>query len=33
MQEILDQQLAEEAAEAEGGCTMESITNPRRDKK
>lgn len=33
MQEILDQQLAEEAAEAEGGGTMESITNPRRDKK
>lgn len=33
MQEILDQQLAEEAAEAEGGGAMESITNPRRDKK
>lgn len=33
MQEILDQQLAEEAAEAEGGGAIESITNPRRDKK
>lgn len=30
MQEILDQQLAEEAAEAEGGGAMASIANPRR---
>jgi len=30
MQEILDQQLAEEAAEAEGGGAIASITNPRR---
>ncbi|KAK3005332.1 hypothetical protein RJ639_015989 [Escallonia herrerae] len=30
MQEILDQQLAEEAAEAEGGGAMSSIANPRR---
>ncbi|XP_028552109.1 exocyst complex component SEC6-like [Dendrobium catenatum] len=30
MQEILDQQLAEEAAEAEGGGAMASITNSRR---
>uniref|UniRef100_A0A0D6QUE4 Uncharacterized protein n=1 Tax=Araucaria cunninghamii TaxID=56994 RepID=A0A0D6QUE4_ARACU len=30
MQEILDQQLAEEAAEAEGGGAMATITNPRR---
>lgn len=33
MQEILDQQLAEEAAEAEGGGTMASITNARRTAK
>ncbi|XP_020269121.1 exocyst complex component SEC6 isoform X1 [Asparagus officinalis] len=33
MQEILDQQLAEEAAEAEGGGTMASIANPRRSAK
>uniref|UniRef100_A0A1D1YTS5 Exocyst complex component 3 n=2 Tax=Anthurium amnicola TaxID=1678845 RepID=A0A1D1YTS5_9ARAE len=33
MQEILDQQLAEEAAEAEGGGSMASITNPRRSNK
>ncbi|KAL6511711.1 SNARE-binding exocyst subunit S6 [Orobanche gracilis] len=30
MQEILDQQLATEAAEAEGGVAMESLANPRR---
>lgn len=30
MQEILDQQLAEEAAEAEGGGAMAAIANPRR---
>ncbi|KAF7827068.1 exocyst complex component SEC6 [Senna tora] len=30
MQEILDQQIAEEAAEAEGDGAMESIANPRR---
>ncbi|KAL5720429.1 SNARE-binding exocyst subunit S6 [Ranunculus cassubicifolius] len=30
MQEILDQQLAEEAAEAEGGGAIAAITNPRR---
>ncbi|CAN6475838.1 unnamed protein product [Victoria cruziana] len=33
MQEILDQQLAEEAAEAEGGGAMASITNARRSTK
>ncbi|KAL2503771.1 Exocyst complex component SEC6 [Abeliophyllum distichum] len=33
MQEILDQQLAEEAAEAEGGGAMASIANPRRSTK
>ncbi|THU72198.1 hypothetical protein C4D60_Mb04t09570 [Musa balbisiana] len=33
MQEILDQQLAEEAAEAEGVDTMASITNPLRSAK
>lgn len=33
MQEILDQQLAEEAAEAEGGGAMASIANPRRNAK
>lgn len=33
MQEIFDQQLAEEAAEAEGGGSMASITNPRRSNK
>eukprot|EP01018_Ginkgo_biloba_P039554 Gb_09867 [translate_table: standard] len=33
MQEILDQQLAEEAAEAEGGGPMASVTNPRRSTK
>ncbi|KAK1273594.1 hypothetical protein QJS04_geneDACA012155 [Acorus gramineus] len=33
MQETLDQQLAEEAAEAEGGGTMTSITNPHRSAK
>nr|XP_010939564.1 exocyst complex component SEC6 isoform X2 [Elaeis guineensis] len=33
MQEILDQQLAEEAAEAEGGGAIASITNPRRSAK
>ncbi|WOL17149.1 exocyst complex component SEC6 [Canna indica] len=33
MQEILDQQLAEEAAEAEGVDTMASIINPRAAKK
>lgn len=30
MQEILDEQIAEEAAEAEGGGAMANITNPRR---
>lgn len=30
MQEILDQQLAEEAAEAEGDEAMAAIANPRR---
>ncbi|XP_044512056.1 exocyst complex component SEC6-like [Mangifera indica] len=30
MQEILDQQIAEEAAEAEGGDVMATIANPRR---
>ncbi|MQL87918.1 hypothetical protein Taro_020477 [Colocasia esculenta] len=33
MQEILDQQLAEQAAEAEGGGSMANITNPRRSNK
>ncbi|KAK9111125.1 hypothetical protein Scep_018644 [Stephania cephalantha] len=33
MQETIDQQLAEEAAEAEGGDAMASITNPRRSAK
>lgn len=33
MQEILDQQLAEEAAEAEGGGVMATIANPRRNAK
>ncbi|CAI9777987.1 unnamed protein product [Fraxinus pennsylvanica] len=33
MQEILDQQLAEEAAEAEGVGAMASIANPRRSAK
>ncbi|XP_042517884.1 exocyst complex component SEC6 [Macadamia integrifolia] len=33
MQETVDQQLAEEAAEAEGGGAMASITNPRRSAK
>ncbi|KAF6175649.1 hypothetical protein GIB67_022651 [Kingdonia uniflora] len=33
MQEILDQQLAEEAAEAEGGGAMASVANPRRSSK
>ncbi|XP_043716716.1 exocyst complex component SEC6 [Telopea speciosissima] len=33
MQETLDQQLAEEAAEAEGGGAMASVTNPRRSAK
>ncbi|XP_078435357.1 SEC6 [Wolffia australiana] len=33
MQEILDQQLAEEAAEAEGAGSMASIANPRRSNK
>ncbi|XP_065855524.1 exocyst complex component SEC6-like isoform X2 [Euphorbia lathyris] len=30
MQEILDEQLAEEAAEAEGGGAMATVANPRR---
>ena len=30
MQEILDEQLAEEAAEAEGEGVMASVANPRR---
>ena len=30
MQEILDEQIAEEAAEAEGGGAMASVANPRR---
>lgn len=30
MQEILDEQVAEEAAEAEGDGAMASVTNPRR---
>ncbi|KAK4253022.1 hypothetical protein QN277_010859 [Acacia crassicarpa] len=33
MQEILDQQIAEEAAEAEGNGAMESIANPRKTTK
>lgn len=33
MQEILDEQLAEEAAEAEGGGAMAAIANPRRTAK
>ncbi|PIM97573.1 Exocyst complex subunit SEC6 [Handroanthus impetiginosus] len=33
MQEILDQQVATEAAEAEGGGAMESLANPRRNAK
>lgn len=33
MQEILDQQLAEEAAEAEGVDTIAAVTNPRRNAK
>lgn len=33
MQEILDQQLAEEAAEAEGGGSIASVSNPRRTTK
>lgn len=33
MQEILDLQVAEEAAEAEGDEAMASITNPRRNAK
>lgn len=33
MQEVLDQQLAEEAAEAEGGGAMATIVNPRRTSK
>lgn len=33
MQEIFDQQLAEEAAEAEGVGAMDSITNPRQTAK
>ncbi|KAG9455342.1 hypothetical protein H6P81_008246 [Aristolochia fimbriata] len=33
MQEIIDQQLAEEAAEAEGGGAMAQIANPRRSAK
>ncbi|XP_028763953.1 exocyst complex component SEC6 [Neltuma alba] len=33
MQEILDQQIAEEAAEAEGDGVMESIANPRKTAK
>ncbi|OWM65758.1 hypothetical protein CDL15_Pgr015182 [Punica granatum] len=33
MQEILDQQLAEEAAEAEGGGAMATVANPRRTAK
>ncbi|KAL6970867.1 SNARE-binding exocyst subunit S6 [Sarracenia purpurea var. burkii] len=33
MQEVLDQQLAEEAAEAEGGGAMATIANPRRTAK
>ncbi|KAF7144185.1 hypothetical protein RHSIM_Rhsim05G0166700 [Rhododendron simsii] len=33
MQEVLDQQLAEEAAEAEGGGAMATVVNPRRTSK
>jgi hypothetical protein len=33
MQEIIDQQLAEEAAEAEGAGAMATITNQRRTAK
>lgn len=33
MQEILDQQIAEEAAEAEGDGAIEAIANPRRTAK
>ncbi|KAF3447349.1 hypothetical protein FNV43_RR12535 [Rhamnella rubrinervis] len=33
MQEIIDQQIAEEAAEAEGGGAMASVANPRRTAK
>ncbi|XAR48607.1 hypothetical protein NMG60_11031484 [Bertholletia excelsa] len=33
MQEVLDEQLAEEAAEAEGVGVMETIANPRRNAK
>ncbi|XP_052188539.1 exocyst complex component SEC6 [Diospyros lotus] len=33
MQEVLDQQLAEEAAEAEGNGAMETVANPRRNTK
>ena len=33
MQEILDQQLAEEAAEAEGEDAITDIANPRRTAK
>jgi hypothetical protein len=33
MQEILDQQVAEEAAEAEGAGAMATITNQRRTAK
>ncbi|PSS31680.1 Exocyst complex component like [Actinidia chinensis var. chinensis] len=33
MQEILDEQLAEEAAEAEGGGAMATVANPRRTAK
>lgn len=33
MQEIIDEQIATEAAEAEGGDAMESIANPRRNAK
>lgn len=33
MQEILDQQVAEEAAEAEGDDAISAISNPRRNAK
>ncbi|GFS33050.1 similar to SEC6 [Actinidia rufa] len=33
MQEVLDQQLLEEAAEAEGGGAMSTVANPRRTAK
>ncbi|PSS11137.1 Exocyst complex component like [Actinidia chinensis var. chinensis] len=33
MQEVLDQQLLEEAAEAEGGGAMATVANPRRTAK